>query len=132
MFGKNNHPIMWFASSLNENLCKRNGIAMDGPLPVLPVFPPPVRRRVVRDLTLGLQTAVRVTRTRPDHRRFLYGRSALRLSSLHLAPLSLRLDQLVPVPPVLVFLARRRLPAPVPVPSMRLARPSGLLALVVG
>lgn len=100
--------------------------------PVLPVFPPPVRRRVVRNLALRLQTAVRVTRTRPDHRRLLYGRPALRLSPLHFAPLPLRLHQLIPVLPVLVLLARRRLPTPVPVPPVRFARPSGLLALVVG
>lgn len=100
--------------------------------PVLPVFASPVRRRVVRNLALGLQPAVRVTRTRPDHRRLLYGRSTLRLPPLHLAPLSLRLDQLIPVPPVLVLFARRRLPAPVSVPTVRLARPPGLFALVVG
>jgi len=102
--------------------------------PVFPVFPSAVRGRMVRYFALGLQPAVRVTRTRPHHRGLLDGRPSLGLPPLHLAPLALRLDQLVPVSPVLAVVvgaARRRLPAPVPVPPVRLARPARLFALVV-
>jgi len=100
-------------------------------LPVFPVFPSPVRRGMVRNLALGLQSAIRVARPGSYYRRLLYGRPALGLPSLHFPPLSLRLYQLIPVPPVLVVVTRRRLPAPVPVLPVRLARPPWLFALVI-
>lgn len=104
---------------------------LTNPLPVFSVFPPAVRWRMMRNLALGLQSAVRITRTRPDHRGLLYGRPALGLSPLHLAPLSLRLDQLISVPPVLLVVSGRRLPTPVPVSPVRLSRTSRLFAVVV-
>lgn len=100
-------------------------------LPVFPVFSSPVRRGMVRNLALGLQPAVRVARPRPNYRRLLYGRPALGLPSLYFPPLTLRLYQLIPVPPVLVVVTRRRLPAPVPVLPVRLARPARLFALII-
>lgn len=100
-------------------------------LPVFPVFPSPVRRRMVRNLTLRLQPAVCIARPGPNHRCLLYGRPALGLPPLYFPPLSFRLYQLIPVSSVLVVVARRRLPAPVPVLPVWLARPARLFALVI-
>lgn len=100
-------------------------------LPVFPVFPSPVRRRMVRNFALGLQPTIRVTRPWPYHRRLLYCRPALSLSPLHFPPLSLRLHQLIPVPPVLVVITSRRLTAPVPVLPVWLARSARLFTLVI-
>jgi hypothetical protein len=60
-------------------------------LPVFPMFPSPVRRRMVRNLALGLQSAIRVARPRPNHRRLLYCRPAL-VALLATVPLTPQAD----------------------------------------
>lgn len=101
-------------------------------LPVLPMFPSPVRWRMMWNLALGVQSTVRVTRTGPDYRGFLYRRPSFGLSSLHLAPLSLRLHQLISVPPMLMVITGRRwFSAPVSVLPVWLVWSTRLFTLVV-